>query len=57
MRTHASYSQRNPNARYHRRTARLMRGITIAVIVALLILAAICFITGFVLMNMATGEW
>lgn len=56
MSNHKIYSHRYPHAR-HRRTARLMRGITIAVIVALLILAAICFIVGFVLMNMATGEW
>ena len=50
-----TYNQRRRRRSPH--TARLMRGITIALIVVLLILSAICFVAGFVLFNMATGEW
>lgn len=50
-----TYNQRR--RRHHPRTARLMREITIALIIMLFILSAILIATGFVLMNMATGEW
>lgn len=52
-RRHPSPSQ----GKHNHRTARLMREITIALIIMLIILSAICFVAGFVLFNMATGEW